>query len=286
VLVAVTVVRRGLGPLNAIAAEIDAVTEEDLSTRIGDDSVPVEIVPIKNRLNELLARLEAAFNRERRFTSDVAHELRTPLAGIRSTIEVTLARTRGTDEYERALSECLAIAQRMQTMVNNLLTLARLDTCQASFRNEPIQLKELVDRCWEHFSEKGQKRSITFENSIDKHIIINSDRENVSMVFTNLLDNAAEYTNDTGQIRVTADPIEGAVEVAVTNTGCSLTSDQVAQVFDPFWREDSSRCSEGEHCGLGLALVQRIVKSLGGSCAAQVEGDGIFIIKLTLPRKQ
>ncbi len=98
-LVAIIVVRRGLNPLNSIAAEIGAITERDLSTRIGDASAPTEIVPIRDRLNDLLSRLQDAFNRERRFTGDVAHELRTPLAGIRSTIEVALTRIRQTDEY-------------------------------------------------------------------------------------------------------------------------------------------------------------------------------------------
>jgi two-component system heavy metal sensor histidine kinase CusS len=132
------VVRQGLAPLNFLAAEIASFKENNLTSRITAKSLPIEIQPIKNRLNEMLARLEASFNRERRFTANVAHELRTPLSGIRSTIEVALTRVREQKEYQAALCDCLTIAGGMQTMVDNLLTLTRIDTNQATFRSDRI----------------------------------------------------------------------------------------------------------------------------------------------------
>ena len=117
-MIAPVVVRHGLAPLNAIAAQIGAIrrrTSRHVSIR---EPTPREIAPIQDRLNDLLPRLQASFQRERRFTADVAHELRTPLAGVRSTIEVTLMRARPSQEYQAVLSECLGIVQNMQTMVN------------------------------------------------------------------------------------------------------------------------------------------------------------------------
>ena len=122
----------------------------------GRKPTPSEIAPIKDRLNELLSGLQASFQRERRFTADVAHELRTPLAGIRSTIEVTLMRARASQEYQAVLSDCLGIVQNMQTMVNNLLMLARLDTRQMVFRRDRILLADLVDACWRPFAERAE----------------------------------------------------------------------------------------------------------------------------------
>ena len=286
-LVAIIVVRRGLSPLNSIAAEIGAITERDLSTRIGPPRrIPTEIVPIRDRLNDLLSRLQDAFNRERRFTGDVAHELRTPLAGIRSTIEVALTRNRQTDEYRTALSECLAIAQNMQTMVNNLLMLARLDAQQISFHAEQIRLAELVNSCWRPFSDEALERQITFDNRIDPGTTCESDRQNLSIVLSNVLDNAVEYANEAGQIWTTARRKDDSVQVAVFNTGCQLNAEQASHVFDCFWRGDSSRKDAGVHCGLGLALVEKIIQGLGGSASAEVQPGGIFTVLLIIPDMQ
>lgn len=277
------VVRRGLRPLNTIATEIAAIREDNLATRITAQRVPTEIVPIKSRLNELLSRLEASFDRERQFNADVAHELRTPLAGIRSTIEVALTRNRDATEYQAALSNCLEITKGMESVVNNLLMLARLETQQISIKTEPVQLSELIDYCWRCFSKKADERKMAFENQIPSELICHTDPEHLSMVFSNLLDNAVEHADQGGQIRTTARRIGESVEIAVSNTGCQLTAEQVSKVSDCFWRGDSSRSDAGVHCGLGLALVQRIVKALGGTFSVQLEQGDIFMTKVTLP---
>jgi signal transduction histidine kinase len=283
VLVAALTVRQGLRPLTAIAGEIAAITENNLTTRIGTEDVPAELLPIKDRLNDLLSRLEDAFKRERRFTADVSHELRTPLAGIRSTIEVTLARNRDADEYQSSLAQCLEISKSMQNMTNNLLTLARIDAHQMTFCQERIELANLVDSCWRSFSDKALKRNIVFDNRIPDKIVCESDPDCLSIVLSNLFDNAAEYADKAGKIWVTAHQRDDSIEISIANTGCSLTNEQVAQVFDRFWRADVSRADTGAHCGLGLALVERIVRALGGSTVVELQPGGIFIIRLVLP---
>ncbi len=282
-LVAAFVVRRGLSPLNSLAAQIAAIKEDDLTVRIGSENMPAEVMPIRKRLNDLLSRLEASFGRERRFTADVAHELRTPLAGMRSTLEVTLTRMRDINEYQASLSDCLAISKNMQAMVDNLLALARIDAHQMTFHRDRIQLAELVNSCWQAFLDKARERSIVFENRIPAEMSCQSDRESLSMVLSNLLDNAVEYSNEAGQIWTTTHHVGDRVEITVANTGCRLTNEQVLQVFDCFWRGDSSRTETGVHCGLGLALVQRIIKALGGHTAVEVQNGGIFTVRLTLP---
>jgi signal transduction histidine kinase len=277
------IVRRGLGPLNSIAAEIAAIRVDHLTTQIGAGHVPAEAIPIRDRLNELLSRLEAAFKRERQFNADVAHELRTPLAGIRSTIEVTLARHREATEYRTALCDCLEITQGMQSVVNRLLMLARLDARQISFKREPVRLAELVNSCWRPFADRGQERQIVFENCIPTETTCQSDPEHLSMVFSNLLDNAVEYADAGGRIWTTAHRTEGSAEITVSNTGCRLPPEQVSHVFDFFWRGDSSRPDTGAHCGLGLALVQRLVMALGGNTTAELQEGGVFTMRLILP---
>jgi signal transduction histidine kinase len=285
VLIGTVIVGRGLRPLRLIAAEIAAINVDDLTARIGAEHALAEAVPIKDRLNELLSRLEASFNRERQFNADVAHELRTPLAGIRSTIEVALARTRDSAEYRAALADCLEIAAGMQSVVNNLLVLARLDARQITFRTEEIQLAELVNSCWRPLADRAYETQIIFENDTGD-VTCQLDREHLSMILTNLLDNAVEYANERGHIWTAARQLGDSMEITISNTGCQLTAEQVSHVFDVFWRGDSSRMGTGTHCGLGLALVQRLVSALGGSAVAELQPDGIFTVQLTFPIRQ
>ncbi len=282
-LISAIVVRQGLRPLNFIAAEIGAIRADSLTDRIGAQHVSTEIVPIKNRLNELLSRLEASFNRERQFNSDVAHELRTPLAGIRSTIEVSLRRARDNDEYKRVLSDCQDIVENMQTMINNLLMLARLDSQQISFKTERIQLAEMVNSCWRSFSNKAQKREIVFENRIPDEMSCRSDSEYLSMIFMNLIDNAVEYADQGGRIWIIARQADGSLELVVSNTGCQLSAEHATDVFESFWRGDTSRSDTGTHCGLGLALVQRLATALGGNAIAELQREEVFTVRLILP---
>ncbi len=277
------VVRQGLVPLNLLATEISAVKEDNLASRITTKYLPAEIQPIKDRLNDMLARLETSFNRERRFTANVAHELRTPLAGIRSTIEVALTRVREQKEYQAALRDCLTIAGGMQTVVDNLLTLTRIDTNQATFRSDRIKAAEIADSCWRLLLHRAAERRVTFENRIPADMTCKSDADGLSMVMSNLLDNAVEYTNENGQIRAEGHKTGNKIEITIANTGCRLTQDEVSQAFDYFWRGDLSRTDTGTHCGLGLALVQRIITALGGSAFAEVQEGGIFTMHLVLP---
>lgn len=282
-LIAAVIVQNSLRPLNSIASEIATITEDNLTTRIAGEDVPAEIVPIRNRLNELMSRLEASFSRERQFNADVAHELRTPLAGIRSTIEVTLTRTRNPAEYQEALSNCLEISKNMQSMVGNLLALARPDARQINHPPELVKIAQLVDSCWNSCSDKALNRKISFDNQIDSETTLKTDRQNLSIILSNVMDNAVEYDDEGGRIWASARPKDKDVEISISNSGCHLTAEQVSHVFEAFWRADSSRTAVGIHCGLGLALVQRLTKILGGRVIAQLQPPGIFTIQITLP---
>jgi signal transduction histidine kinase len=284
-LIATIIVRKGLDPLNSIAAEIAMITEDNLTTRIAGEHVPDEVIPIRDRLNELMSRLEASFCRERQFNADVAHELRTPLAGLRSTIEVTLAHSRQNEEYRRALSDCLEITKTMQSMVGNLLTLAGLSIQGAKLHFEQVKTAEVVDMCWNSFSDKAFDRGISFDDSIHPEMAVETDRRILSSIISNVLDNAAEYTDENGQIRVAACKKDDALEISVSNTGCQLTGEQVSHVFDCFWRADSSRSDAGAHCGLGLALVRKLTRALGGDATAEIQPGAVFVLKLNVPVK-
>lgn len=279
--VSVIVIRRSLRPLRTVAATIAMIREDDLGARIPATTMPEEIVPLVERLNELLHRLDDAFTRERSLTADIAHELRTPVAGILSTAGVALSADRAPPEYREALEDVREIARRMRSMIENLLTLARLDSQAAHFQFEPVELRDLVDLCWRGCQDKAAAKKLTFENSVPDNLFCTSDRNALSIVFVNLLDNAVEYAGDNGRIWITAHNTDNVVEIEVGNTGCNLAEQQVAQVFDRFWRADPSRKDANLHVGLGLALVRRIITSLGRTVEASA-ANGNFTVGIRL----
>jgi heavy metal sensor kinase len=281
VLVAALVVRQGLRPLDRLAAEIAAVREERLDTAIPVGGMPREMVPIVQRLNDLLRRLEEAFRRERAFTADAAHELRTPLAGIRATLEVTLSRVRKPEEYQNALRESLQIVDHMQAIASDLLTLARLEGGQVPLRPEPVPLRQEIERLWRPLARTAEARAVRFEVHVPADLAAAADGELLALVVSNLLANAAEYADSGGRIEVSGCADDGKAALVFSNTGCRLSAEDVRHVFERFWRGDASRAA-GVHCGLGLALVQRAVAVLGGEVSAEVTPDGVFTVRLTL----
>ena len=280
--VAEIVVKRGLAPLGAVAEQIDNISEDNLKSRIGSENLPDEIMPIQRKLNNLLERLQASFERERTFNANVAHELRTPLAGMRSIIDVALTRYRDAGEYRSALSESLSIVNNMEEMVSRLLMLARNESGQAALNKEQIKLAQMIDKCWGAFAGKANEAGIVFANSIDANLVCKSDAAGLSMIFSNLLNNASEYTNRSGRIEAAAQKTEHGIEIIFENTGNQLTQQQTQMVFDCFWQGDASRSSTGVHFGLGLSLVRQMVELLGGKIRAEVSND-LFSIHIYLP---
>ncbi len=281
--VSVLVTRRSLKPLADVAARIAALDEDDLGARISASEMPLEIAPLVERLNDLLHRLQQAFVRERTLTADVAHELRTPVSGILTTVGVTLSSQRPPSDYREALEDVREIARQMRSMIENLLTLARLDAGQAQSRQEPTELRELVAQGWQRCERQAAARRLTFHNEVAEDFRPVSDRSAMDVILSNLLENAVQYADDGGDIRVTAGHVDGRAKVAVANTGCTLNKDQVAQVFDRFWRSDASRSEAGLHIGLGLPLVSRIAESLGGTATATVAAGGVFRVQVAWP---
>jgi len=280
--VLVGVVRLGLRPLARLAGQIEELGEEDLSSRIDLAGAPKELAPIVDRLNDLLVRLEAAFARERSFSADVAHELRTPLAGLRSTLEVTLARQRESEDYREAMADCLAICEQTQRMVDTLLSLARAEAGRMEIRAEPLQLDEVLQECWEPLAERARTRNLDVEWQLDQRLSLDTDPEKLRLILHNLLDNAVSHSNTGGGIHIEAASRDGQVHLGIANTGHRLSADQARHVFDRFWRGDTARGATGLHSGLGLSLCRQLVMLLGGSISVEAPASGAFRVVVTL----
>jgi signal transduction histidine kinase len=278
------VVRRGLKPVNTLADRIARIDDGDLSQRI-DLSAPVgELVPVVDRLNEMLARLEKTVQRERVFTANVAHELRTPLAGLETALEVCASKPRSETEYHQVVQRCLDTTTAMRGMVNNLLMLSRVDAGQVSLECEPIDLHPFVAECWEPFRERAAERGLTVDIDYPCDAIpLTTDREKLRIVFYNLFDNAVRHSEAGGQIAVRVQPTGDHLVFEFRNSGCTIEPAQLDKVFDRFWKNDEPRSEGVRHCGLGLPLARQVVELLGGAISVSLADGEMFVVRVMLP---
>lgn len=272
--------RAVLRPVTRISQVIAEVDASRLQERVVMDDVPEEMHVILERLNALLARLDAAFSREKSTIASIAHELRTPVAGLLMTVELALARDQSQPQTE-ALRKCLRIAGSMQAMIGNLLILARVEAGQLTLSRQAVVLVPLVESCWEVLADRARERQLTLRWHERDQAPAHAAEEQLRMVVTNLLDNAATYAPVGSAITVRVAATAAGIRLTITNPTDGTLKDTAA-VFEPFWRGDAARTA-GLHCGLGLALVQRLVVLMGGTARADLDGERNFTLTLVLP---
>jgi signal transduction histidine kinase len=269
---------RGLRPLSQLATKIEQIDERQLGTRFAVDDPPVELAVLVRKLDELIARLDQSFSRERRFTDDVSHELRTPLAGLRTLLEVTVLRDRPTEEYREAFAAALAIVEQLGSVVENLLTLARLDAGQVAIETCEVALAELIDDAWRPYASHARERAIEFRNLVPLAASVRTDREKLRIVVSNLLSNAAAYTEAGGWIEVTTRP---ECLLDVVDSGPPIPPDQLESIFDRMWRGDTTRAATGVHCGIGLALSRSLCECLALDLAVSSLANGTVSFRVS-----
>ena len=275
------VVRRSIRPVASLGRQLDAIDAAALDRRLSTAELPTELAPAARRVNELLARLEASFDRERRFSEDVAHELRTPLSGLLAVTELALARERETAAYRDALCQVRSIAAEMQAMVESLLALARAEVGALATVDEPVDLKELVDGSAGLLNELAGRRGLRFTNHIAPGTRVRSDPWALRLVTQNLLANAMAYTESGGWVTARSSPDSG-LWLVVADSGPQLEAVDLERVFQRFVRLDPARRT-GAHHGIGLALVRTLCTHLGLSISAENHDDGslAFVVRVS-----
>ncbi len=274
------VLRRGLKPLDHLAEQAAGIDAETLATRFALAGLPAELQPIAQRLNDLFGRLEQAFDRERRFSADLAHELRTPLAELRSMAECAL---KWPDARDPVLDrDTLAIAQQMERIVTHILALARGEQGQLALKPERVALVPLVEAVWQSFAARAAERGLNTSINLTASDGF-ADPALLRSIITNLCENAVDYTPAGGDIGVTVRPEDvGRAVVSITNTTNDLSDDDVPKLFDRFWRKEASR-SGGLHLGLGLSLARSFAKAMNWTLTAAFDGHGRLVFTLTGP---
>lgn len=268
-------------PLRDLAQRLDVLDADDLSARFADVRWVEELRPVADRLDDLFARLDRAFRREKAFTADVAHELRTPLAGLRATIDVTLRYDRAGSDYRSALATCHDQIDRLQALVDTLLSLAQIEGGRLHIEREPVALAALVRECWHPYARSAAERQVQVTFAFDDSVVAEVDVIQARIIIANLCDNAVSYVDPGGRIEIAVLRVDGRCAVRVINSGYRDGDAEAERLFDRFARGDQAR-SDDQHCGLGLSLARRLANLLGGDLTA-TGSDGCFSITLQVP---
>lgn len=267
----------GLAPIDDLAGAVAAIRPDALPSSIGLASLPNELEPVRLRLDELLARVRSALDRERRFTAAAAHELRTPLAELHSLLDVRLKWPEDIENCIASMTAARGVTTRIERLVEVLLVLARAENGRADLQAGAVDLAgEVRTALARRSGEIGAKR-LQVQMEAPAVMSCRGDSAAVASIVENLVANAIEYTPPGGWMRIECAARGGEVELAIANGPTELGSGDVGRMFETFWRRDAARGQTGEHLGLGLALVDALARGMGGAVAAEAERDGLRI---------
>jgi two-component system, OmpR family, sensor kinase len=254
---------RAIRPVEQIGRTATRIAQGNLSERIDVGDLDDELGRLAGVLNSTFARLESAFARQRQFTSDAAHELRTPLAILISEAQTTLARDRTAGEYRETVEGALETAQQMRKLTEMLLELARFDTGDAAVSRRCVDLADSADRGIERSKSLAEPRGVAIHSNLSAAEAFTVP-ERVETVIANLLAKAIYYNHAGGEVRVSTRSENGYGVLEVADTGAGIHADDLPHIFDRFYRADKARTRSAGHAGLGLAICKTIVDAERG----------------------
>ena len=277
--------KRALAPVDEITRTARSLSAENLSARLAAPDTNDELARLSATLNEMLARLEAAFRRISRFTADASHELRTPLAVMRTTAEVALrAPERDGAEARAALEQILAEVERTSHLTENLLLLAKADSGAPALQRRNVDLAAAVAEACAQAGVLARVKRLELTARLPERLCVAGDTHALRRLFLILLDNAVKYTPEGGCIDVTLREHEGDAVGEVRDSGIGIAPHDLPHVFDRFYRADRARSREHGGAGLGLAIARWIAESHGGAIAvvSELERGSRFEVRLPL----
>jgi heavy metal sensor kinase len=272
-----------LRPVERMRRESEAISGSEPSRRLEVPATRDELAELGASLNRMLDRLEAALVRERRFVDDASHELRTPLANLKVELELALRRSRTPDELQAAVRSAAVETDRLTSLAEDLLVLARAADGRLPIRRQETELGALVGDVARAFAGRAEARGITLATIVHRDGTARVDEARVRQALGNLIENALGHTPSGGRITVGVTRSAGSMSIAVTDTGDGFPAGFIDQAFEAFTRADAARSPDDGGTGLGLAIVRVVAQGHGGSVEARNNPDGGATVELTLP---
>lgn len=278
--------RRALAPLTRMAQAARNSDATDSGTRLPLPGTQDELEDLGRAFNGLLDRLHEALERQRRFTGDASHQLRTPLAGLLSQVDVALRRERPTGEYQRVLGVVRTKAAQLRQIIESLLLLARAESESSRPELEVVDLATWVPEHLGGWSTHPRGGDIRLTQDGDGPLRVSAQRSLLSQLVDNLLENACKYSEPGTPIELRLWRASGLASLAVEDRGCGLTAQEQARIFQPFYRTPDARSQGQAGVGLGLAVADRIATLFGGSIRVDSQPGGWSRFTVSLPETE
>jgi heavy metal sensor kinase len=256
---------RALNPIDRIVRTAETISADDLSQRLNVPASADELGRLVATFDRMLDRLERAFQRQRQFTADAAHELRTPLALLASQADLALARPRAASEYQAALESIRADTARLSQLLADLLVLARAEAGHEPLVSERLDLTALADDVIGAMAPLAESRGVRLAVTNAEHaVVLEADQTRLTQLLVNLLDNGIKYTPAGGMVTVSVTQRSDGPILRVADTGVGIPAEHLPHVFERFYRVDKARSQAEGGAGMGLAICQWIVRAHGG----------------------
>ncbi len=272
---------RVLRPVREITATARTISAGNLHERLARTGPNDEFKQLGDTLDDLLGRLEASFEAQRRFVANASHELRTPLTLERTLLQVALADPNATERTLRAACEELLTSQvDQERLLEALLTLASSE--RGLERRDPVDLPALVDHALRQLAPKLDRRGLVTEATLGPATTA-GDPALIERLIANLLDNAIDHNVDGGQIEIRTEALDGHAVLTIGNSGPLIPAGEIARLFEPFQRLHGARITNDGHHGLGLSIVRAIAVAHGAELSATPRAGGGLTVTIRFP---
>ena len=278
--------RKSFAPVAALTRAAESIQLDNLKQRLPLTGSGDELDRLTDVFNAMMARLDSSVTHAREFTLHASHELKTPLTVMRAEIETALAGEQLTPTLRDLLASQLEEIQRLTKIVNGLTFLAKADAGQAALQIKSVRLDELVRDAFADTEMLGRAQNITVELTACDEIVMQGDRHRLRQLLLNLTDNAINYNRPEGRVTISLAKNNGTAELTIANTGPGIAAEKLPRVFDRFYRCDAAHSSEVEGCGLGLSIVEWIVKSHRGEVTVESALGGWTTVRVRMPIHQ
>ena len=275
-------ITRGLRPIDEMNAQIAAIAPDALAMRLRVAGPPVELAAIETAVNRLLDRVEKAFEKERRFSSDLAHELRTPIAELRTACDVGGRWPDDVEETRQFFQDTGKIALQLENIVATMLVLSRCEDGAVPVQLRCINLQTLMRECWIHSGPAAAAKQLRFEDRLASELTVECDEDKLGIIVRNLIENAVAHSEPGTVVECSGETTPDGTELRLVNTAKDLERADLAHVFDRFWRKDAAR-SDRSHIGLGLSIVRGLCDLLGVKLSVDLREGRLFEARLLFP---
>jgi len=279
--------RHALAPVDEITGAARTISAQNLALRLQVPHTGDELERLATTLNEMLARLDAGFQRVTQFTADASHELRTPVSVMRTAAELALRKPRSESEYRETLAQIQRETETVSRLIEQLLLLARADSAASSLPMSRTNLSEVLEKSWQHAAVLAEAKHLNSAYELPSAPLwVLGDPASLERLFLILLDNAVKYTPEGGRIELRVSTDNGAAVAEVRDTGIGISPQDIPHVFDRFYRTDRARSRDTGGAGLGLAIGRWIAQAHGAEiCVSSEPAKGsTFAVRFPLSK--